>query len=320
MATPVTHGTIKPSTNFNAEAEAEKLRKAMKGIGTDEDAIIRVLTNCSNEQRQQIKLQFKTMYGKDLISDLKSELRGHLEDAVLALMETPLAFDVKELRDAMKGAGTDETVLIEILCTRTSDQIAAIKKTYHEKFKRNLEKDIMSETSGHFKRLLVSVLQANRDDSAAVDKDLAIKDARDLYDAGVGQWGTDESVFNKVFVARNFAQLRATFFEYRELAGHDIIKAINKEMSGDLKEGFLAIAQSALDPQAYFAERLYWSMKGAGTKDSQLIRVIVSRSEIDLADIKTRFQAIFGKPLGAWIKGDTSGDYKKLLLAVAKEG
>jgi annexin A7/11 len=102
MATPVTHGTIKPSTNFNAEAEAEKLRKAMKGIGTDEDAIIRVLTNCSNEQRQQIKLQFKTMYGKDLISDLKSELRGHLEDAVLALMETPLAFDVKELRDAMK--------------------------------------------------------------------------------------------------------------------------------------------------------------------------------------------------------------------------
>jgi hypothetical protein len=122
-----------------------------------------------------------------------------------------------------------------------SQQIAAIKKTYHEKFKRNLEKDIMSETSGHFKRLLVSVLQANRDDSAAVDKDLAIKDARDLYDAGVGQWGTDESVFNKVFVARNFAQLRATFFEYRELAGHDIIKAINKEMSGDLKEGFLAI-------------------------------------------------------------------------------
>jgi hypothetical protein len=26
-----------------------------------------------------------------------------------------------------------------------------------------------------------------------------------------------------------------------QLAGHDIIKAINKEMSGDLKEGFLAI-------------------------------------------------------------------------------
>jgi 3-deoxy-D-arabino-heptulosonate 7-phosphate (DAHP) synthase len=66
-----------------------------------------------------------------------------------------------------------------------------------------------------------------------------------------------------------------------QLAGHDIIKAINKEMSGDLKEGFLAIAQSALDPQAYFAERLYWSMKGAGTKDSQLIRVIVSRSEVE---------------------------------------
>ncbi|XP_062521298.1 annexin A7-like [Corticium candelabrum] len=319
MATPVTHGTITAAQNFNAEAEAEKLRKAMKGIGTDEDAIIRVLTSCSNEQRQKIKLQFKTMYGKDLISDLKSELGGHLEDGVLALLDTPLVFDAKELRKAMKGAGTDESVLLEILCTRSSDEIKELKKAYHQELKRDLEKDVVSETGGHFKRLLVSLLQANRDCSTTVDKDLAMKDARDLYDAGVGQWGTDESVFNKVFVSRNYAQLRATFVEYRELAGHDIIKAINKEMSGELEEGFLSIAQSALDSQAYFAERLYRSMKGAGTNDSQLIRVLVSRSEIDLADIKLRFQAIYGKPLGSWIKGDTRGDYKKLLLAIAKE-
>lgn len=32
--------------------------------GTDENAVIRVLTSCSNEQRQLIKLQFKTMFGK----------------------------------------------------------------------------------------------------------------------------------------------------------------------------------------------------------------------------------------------------------------
>lgn len=36
---------------------------------------------------------------------------------------------------------------------------------------------------------------------------------------------------------------------------------------------------------AYFAERLYKSMKGVGTDDSTLVRVIVTRSEVGKADV-----------------------------------
>ena len=68
-------------------------------------------------------------------------------------------------------------------------------------------------------------------------------------------------------------------------------------MSGDLGKGMATIIKVVNDRHAYFAEKLYKSMKGLGTDDQALIRIMVSRAEVDMGNIKASFAQQYGKQL-----------------------
>ncbi|CAG5125751.1 unnamed protein product [Candidula unifasciata] len=309
-------GTLKPFPNFNAEQDVQVLRRAMKGAGTDEKAVIDILGRRTCDQRQQIKLMYKTCFGRDLINDLKSDLGGNFEDACVALLMKADEYDAYELRRAMRGAGTDESALIEILCTRTNAQIHAINAAYKLIYGRKLEDDIINETSGHFRKLLVSMSVGGRQENQPVDLNKAKIDAQRLYEAGERRWGTDENTFNMVLASQSYEQCRAVFAEYGQIAKHDIEQGIAKELSGDVSKGMITIVRMIRSKQSYFADRLYNSMKGLGTDDRTLIRIIVTRCEVDMKQIKAEFQRLFGKTLEAFVRDDISGDYRKLMLAL----
>ncbi|XP_072381455.1 annexin B11-like [Diabrotica undecimpunctata] len=315
MSTP----TVRPAQPFNPNDDARVLIKAIECPVADETAIINCLARRSNEQRLQIADAFKIMYEKDLIKTLKCKLSGNFENCIVAMM-TPLPeYYAKELHDAMSGLGTDEDVLIEVLCTMSNKDIIIIRETYHKLYNRSLESDVKGDTSGTFKRLMVSLCNAARDESNITDPERALQDAEALHKAGVLRLGTDESTFITVLCQRSHAHLQLVFQEYQQITGHDIEKAVKNEFSGDSEDALLAIIRSIKNQAAFFAKYLNKSMKGLGTDDRQLIRLVVTRSEIDMVEIKSEYQSKYGESLADAINGDCSGHYRDCLLALIGE-
>ncbi|RVE65750.1 hypothetical protein OJAV_G00119680 [Oryzias javanicus] len=295
MAAIGNRGTVTEASGFNPDDDAQKLREAMKGAGTDEAAIIKIVTHRTIAQRQRIKLAYKQTVGKDLADDLSSELSGHFQSVVLGLLMPAPVYDAYELRTAMKGAGTEEACLQE--------------RIWEDPGRRRLWGHIWDVST-----VLVSLLTAGRDESDKVDEAQAVKDAKEIFEAGEARWGTDEVKFLTVLCVRNRNHLLRVFEEYKKISGREIEDSIKREMSGSLEDVFLAIVKCLRSKPAFFAERLYKSMKGLGTTDTVLIRIMVSRAEIDMLDIKEHFLKMYGKTLHSFIKGDTSGDYRKILL------
>ncbi|XP_022810237.1 uncharacterized protein LOC111347232 [Stylophora pistillata] len=310
------HGTLKPADNFNAAEDAETLKKAMKGFGSDEDAIMAVLGARTNQQRQEIAAKYQQEYDKNLVDDLKSELGGKFEDAIVALMSPPKLFDANSLHDAMSGLGTDEAVLIEILCSRSPEEIQEIKSTFKEVHGKKLVEEIKSETSGDLQSTLIKLVEGERSTSEKVDEDLAYEDATKLLEAGEDKWGTNESVFVNILTTRSTTQLQATFEAYKHVAKCDIMDSVNSELTGDFHDSVEAIVRCTRNPPLFFAETLEKAISGIGSDSKAVTRVVVSRSEVDLAEIKTEYQKKTGKSLRTAVENELKGDLEKLLLQI----
>ena len=95
--------------------EAQELRKAMKGLGTDEEAIIKIMAANNFVQRAEIARCFQASFGMDLQKELKKELSGHLEKLCMAAFQDHYEYWATQINEAIKGVGTDEKNLIPLI-------------------------------------------------------------------------------------------------------------------------------------------------------------------------------------------------------------
>ncbi|KAL8603634.1 hypothetical protein ACOMHN_005576 [Nucella lapillus] len=296
--------------------DAEKLHRAMQGLGTDEDTILDIIIKKSNAQRQTLKKKYKDKYKKELVADLKSELSGDFEEVILGLLMPPVEYDAFCLNKAVKGVGTNEDVLIGILCTANPKELSSVKEQYKEAYGEDVDSAIKGDTSGGFADLLLALSQGDRDQGTTVSEKEAKEDAKKLFNDKKKKLDLKDKLFKDLMMKKNKEQVKATFVEYKKLSGKSMEDAIKESATGDEKDGYLALMGAMDDPVTFYADSLQKAFKGMGTNDDQLIRIVISRSEVDLPAIKSTFQERHGRSLRSAIESETSGDYRKALLKI----
>uniref|UniRef100_A0A8D3C3R7 Annexin n=1 Tax=Scophthalmus maximus TaxID=52904 RepID=A0A8D3C3R7_SCOMX len=290
--------TVVPAGDFEPDRDAARIETAIKTKGVDEQTIIDVLTKRTYSQRRDIAFAYEKRAKKDMITALKAALSGSLETVVLGLMRSTAQYDASEIRGSIKGLGTDEETLVEILCSRSNDELVEIKKVYKELFKKELEKDVAGDTSGNFAKLLLALVQTKRaEPSSVVDFEKVDEDARALYDAGIKNKGTDVATWISIMSERSVPHLQRVFQRYKSYSPYDMQESIVKEVKGDLQMSFLVLVQCFENKQLYFAKRLNEAMQSKSAKEKVVTRIVVSRCEVDLKKICSEYKANFGQSL-----------------------
>jgi annexin A7/11 len=298
---------------FNPAQDAQQLKEALEKP-RNIDTIISIAAHRSNAQRQQIVQAYYNENKKNIRDDFRSVFSGNFQEALVSLFYEPVDYDCHQIYSAMKGIGTNEDTLIEIIGTRSNERINQIKQEYFQIYKKDLEAEIDSETSGFFKKILLALLKGERNVNPIPDEQECGYCAKRLYNTQKEKKDNLQDAYLEIFTKKSREELANISRQYYSWYNKTLMEEIERLFSSDTRRIFKAIIYSLLSPSEYFAYRLNKAMKGISTKDTILIRVLVTRDEIDISRIKRYFNQLYNKTLYDAVKKAVSGDYQKLLL------
>ena len=291
----------------------------MKGFGTDEAALIRVLAKLSPLEVPVIKETYRQRHGRDLENDVRKEVSGYFELSLLSILRGPLQQDVWCLDKALKGAGTNEDLLNEILLGRSNADIQAIKQAYHHTYHRSLEHDVRDDLSAKTERLFSMVLSATRqEESAPVIPQSVDADVSEIHRCTEARLGAEQLTVCSLLSKRSDNQIRAIAHAYEHKYRRPLEKVLVSEFSGHMEDALVQMVRCGTDRAMRDAINIEDAMAGMGTKDEMLIIRVVKLhwNPAHVQQVKGAYKARYRQDLIARVRGETSGDYERCLVAL----
>ena len=294
--------------------ELDKLEAAV--TGKDENYFIDLTLNKTNSERIKLRDDYKAKFGRDLLEDFEKNFKSDFLETLIGVFKSPAEYDADLLYKAMKGIGSDKDIITEVLCFRNPERINQIKEKFQEKYGKDLVAEIKSETSGDYQKIVLKLLEGDgtQDGKADVEKCSGIAD--ELYKAGEGKIGTDESIFIKYFTSLSPNELLIVCKEYHKKYKKNMLDVIENEFNGNEKKLLTVMLYALFSPSEFFAKQIMESIKGIGTDDVKLIRSVITRYSIDMKKVKKYFKKMYNKELLDEVKDDVTGSYGRILEAL----
>ncbi|KAM3733727.1 hypothetical protein ACB098_11G158700 [Castanea mollissima] len=308
--------------------ELETLTKAFSGHGIHEQALISILGKWQPEEKKSFRKGNPNLFIADErnferwddhhVRLLKHEFMRFKNAVVLWTMH-PWERDARLVKEALKKGPQSYGILIEISCTRSADELLGTRRAYHSLFDHSIEEDVAYHVNGSERKLFVALVSAYRYEGSKVKEDVAKSEAMTLSNAikeADKRKPIEDDEVIRILSTRSKPHLQAIYKHYNEISG----KNIDEELDIDLRLN--ETVQCLCSPQKYFSKVLDTAL----TKDTDknikkaLTRVIVTRADTDMKEIKQEYNNQFGVPLSKKIEDTTNGNYKDFLLTLIARG
>jgi annexin A7/11 len=147
------------------DRDCSELHRATEGkVGTDQITVCNILTSRSDGQLRAIAQHYQQKYHIALVDVVKKEFSGHMEDALLLILNRALdraMTDAVQLEETMSGIGTKDSLLVNrvVKVHWDKEHLDQVRKAYIHRYKRDLIARVKGETRGDFENLLVACLE-----------------------------------------------------------------------------------------------------------------------------------------------------------------
>ncbi|GFP92447.1 annexin-like protein rj4 [Phtheirospermum japonicum] len=296
-------------------ADAEALRKACQGWGTDEKGIIEIVGRRNSIQRKLIRQAYEELYQEDLVKRLESELSGDFEKAVYRWILDPEDRDAVILHVAIKKTPIDYRVIVEYSTIYSPEELLAVKRAYKIRYNHSLEEDLAQHTTADLRKFLVGLVSTYKYRGEEINARLASSESYSLHSAITDKAFNHEDVI-RIITTRSKPQILATLNHYKDDHGSSITKHLRDDPSSDYLFALRTAIRCISDHEKYFEKVIRQALNKAGTDEDSVTRVVVTRAERDLKGIKDLFYKRNSSTLEHAIAKDTSGHYKALLLTL----